>query len=319
MKRNIVVTLGVLVFCVSLWQAQSVSANRGLYRYQYKHGIVSSEETTSFSQGTQEDFCGELKRFNNKGSCVALLKRQGNISLLQKQIFQQGENLNLKLLFCRKLANTSDKNLCNKVLKRQNMYFHEKEEILLRAKTGALTSEICTTIANDDNKRLCSFELWKQNQNCSKQVISENKIIVDLQNQLLYGVKDCRLEVYSRIITGKNTTPTPAGTFQVYNRRGPHHMQQQWYVTKAFYYSGDYAIHDATWRTESYMWNVDWRKWGGSHGCVNTPSEAMQIIWNEFDVGSSVEVYRVLPEDIALELRKKVGSREPTLPDSGQY
>ena len=85
-------------------------------------------------------------------------------------------------------------------------------------------------------------------------------------------------------------------------------MQRQWFVNKAFYYSGNYAIHDATWR-ESPYWIPDSRGTYGSHGCTNTPKEVMEQVWEEFEVGDTVQVFQKLPEDVAWELRQKVGNR----------
>ena len=48
------------------------------------------------------------------------------------------------------------------------------------------------------------------------------------------------------------------------------------------------GIHDAKWRTkfggENYVKN-------GSHGCVNTPSEAMTQLYEAIEIGVPVLVY----------------------------
>ena len=34
-------------------------------------------------------------------------------------------------------------------------------------------------------------------------------------------------------------------------------------------------------------------KTNGSHGCVNTPTEAMEMIWNNFDIDTPVLVFNI--------------------------
>lgn len=51
---------------------------------------------------------------------------------------------------------------------------------------------------------------------------------------------------------------------------------------------GSIGIHDSSWRKEygnqSYKWN-------GSHGCINTPEEAMKKIFDKVEIGTPVIVY----------------------------
>ena len=51
---------------------------------------------------------------------------------------------------------------------------------------------------------------------------------------------------------------------------------------------GNYGIHDASWRSsfggDIYLTN-------GSHGCVNTPRDAMQVIFENVEKGTPVVLY----------------------------
>ena len=53
-------------------------------------------------------------------------------------------------------------------------------------------------------------------------------------------------------------------------------------------FHGAYGIHDASWRTifggKKYLTD-------GSHGCVNTPTEPMQMIHSNIEVGTPVVVH----------------------------
>ena len=80
-------------------------------------------------------------------------------------------------------------------------------------------------------------------------------------------------------------------------------MQNTWFVTKAFYFWKD-TLSRCRLATRPY-WSPETRAIYGSHGCVNIPDVPMQILWDTFDVGDSVEIYQILPEDIATELQEK--------------
>jgi hypothetical protein len=217
--------------------------------------------------------------------------------------------------YCFSLPKKEDYRYCKSKLFRQKIEIAERKTILERRKKWNLTADFCHNRTTFKNYEYCENQLREQNTNCHLQKTSGNQIIVDLQNQRLYGLKDCELKVYTRVTTGKNLTPTPRGSFSVYEERGPHFMQNEWFVEKALYYYRGYAIHDASWR-ESPYWNPKNRAVFGSHGCTNVPTEMMEKIWEEFGTGTQVTNYSVLPEDIAVELRQKVGKRLPYDPEA---
>ena len=52
------------------------------------------------------------------------------------------------------------------------------------------------------------------------------------------------------------------------------------------------GIHDAPWRKSSSDWSVTaYRNGNGSHGCVNTPTEAVKSIYDNAYNGMPVVVY----------------------------
>ena len=58
-------------------------------------------------------------------------------------------------------------------------------------------------------------------------------------------------------------------------------------------YDGDYGIHDAGWRD---VFGGDYYETDGSHGCVNTPSDAMAEFFKKIQVGMPVIVHYVREE-----------------------
>ena len=53
---------------------------------------------------------------------------------------------------------------------------------------------------------------------------------------------------------------------------------------------GAIGIHDASWRS---VYGGDEYKYNGSHGCINTPAEAMKKIYDKVEIGTPVIVYSI--------------------------
>ncbi len=188
----------------------------------------------------------------------------------------------------------------------------ERKKIIREKENWRLTEHYCLLRSDYDNFLFCLEKLEEQKQACEAQKTYGNNIYISLNDQLLYAVKNCQLVAYSIVITGKNKTPTPTGTFHIYSARGPHYMQGEWFVNKAFYFWRGYALHDAGWRTGKY-WEKEYRAYYGSHGCVNLPQKTMNILWDQYVVGDNVYVYYSLPEEIFSELKEKIGTKKPII------
>jgi len=118
-------------------------------------------------------------------------------------------------------------------------------------------------------------------------------IEVDIPNQVMTYVKDGEVLVSTDIVTGATWGyPTPTGYYTVQNKDTDCWLSGPDYNVHVDYWVGfigyTYGLHDADWRTkfggENYIRN-------GSHGCVNTPKEAMKIIHETVEVGVPLLVY----------------------------
>lgn len=124
-------------------------------------------------------------------------------------------------------------------------------------------------------------------------------IYISLAKQMMYVYEDNELIISTSITSGRNSYETIRGIFRVYTKqRGklmkspfPDEPYELW-VDYWLGFSGAYGIHDACnstdcWRTKfgggSYVYN-------GSHGCVNTPYNAVKFIYNWAKVGTTVYV-----------------------------
>lgn len=122
--------------------------------------------------------------------------------------------------------------------------------------------------------------------------ISGTYVEVDLQGQQMTYYKNGEVLVHTDVVTGlKGVYDTPAGYYKVQT-----HSPNAWltgpdYRVFVKYWVGfylGYGLHDASWRTifggTKYVTD-------GSHGCVNTPEAAMEIIYNDITIGTPVVLY----------------------------
>ncbi len=132
-------------------------------------------------------------------------------------------------------------------------------------------------------------EGWQQ----GKDDIGSTYIEVDMGEQMMYYYLDGKLELETPIVTGNTGRRwgTPEGVNYVYakgrNRvlRGPGYESHVnfWMPVK-----GNIGIHDASWRSE---YGGEIYKSAGSHGCINTPYDAMSDLYDMVEVGTPVVMF----------------------------
>lgn len=123
--------------------------------------------------------------------------------------------------------------------------------------------------------------------------ISDTYVEIDIPNQVMTYVKDGEVLVTTDVVTGASWGyPTPPGYYKVENKDTNCWLSGEDYNVHVDYWIGfigyQIGIHDADWRTkfggENYVKN-------GSHGCVNTPKAAVQVIFDNIEPGVPVLVY----------------------------
>ena len=116
---------------------------------------------------------------------------------------------------------------------------------------------------------------------------------VDIHNQVMTYVKDGEVLVTTDVVTGNTWGyPTPTGFYKVENKDTDCWLSGEDYNVHVDYWVGFigymYGLHDADWRTkfggDNYVMN-------GSHGCVNTPKEAMATIFENIEVGTPILIH----------------------------
>ena len=124
--------------------------------------------------------------------------------------------------------------------------------------------------------------------------LSPTCICIDIDNQTLAGYVDGQRVVLTPVVTGtaNGSLDTPRGDFVVNSKESPSVLIGPGYAAPVNYWmpfvGNDIGIHDSTWRTSGYGGNIYLTN--GSHGCVNTPLDAMADIYAIFPVGTPVYV-----------------------------
>lgn len=117
-------------------------------------------------------------------------------------------------------------------------------------------------------------------------------IEVNLSLQRMWYYKNGKLLVETPVVTGmKGSADTPTGFYSVYQRAQDTNLYGDDYVSHVDYWMaflGGYGIHDSSWRS-TYGGSI--YTYDGSHGCVNTPLNAVRTIYNNSGIGTFVIVY----------------------------
>lgn len=122
--------------------------------------------------------------------------------------------------------------------------------------------------------------------------ISGTYVEVDVDNQQMTYYENGEVVVNTPVVTGYPWGHwTPPGLYAVQNIDVDQWLYGEDYTVFVEYwigFHGAYGIHDASWRTifggKKYLSD-------GSHGCVNTPTEAVSIIHERIEVGVPVVVH----------------------------
>ena len=125
--------------------------------------------------------------------------------------------------------------------------------------------------------------------------LGDSYVEVDFDNQQMTFIKDGRLVVNTNVVTGAlNGHQTPTGLYETHGKEHDVWLKGDDYLVFGKYWDsvvGDLVgLHDASWRSN---FGASFYVYGGSHGCVNTPEEAMAMIWNLAEDGTPVLMHGV--------------------------
>lgn len=132
-------------------------------------------------------------------------------------------------------------------------------------------------------------EAWAQ----GKEDIGSTYIEVDMGEQKLYYYADGELKIDTPIVTGNTSRRmgTPSGVNYIYLKQKNRVLRGRNYASHVDFWmpvKGNIGIHDAAWRSE---FGGEIFKTNGSHGCINTPREAMEKLYDMAEVGTPVVMF----------------------------
>lgn len=123
--------------------------------------------------------------------------------------------------------------------------------------------------------------------------IGDTYVEVDLTKQRMCFYLNGTLLVDTPVVTGMQSKDhaTPTGVYALDNKKSPAVLKGEDYASPVTYwmpFNKDVGIHDAAWRTE---FGGEIYKKNGSHGCVNTPPDMAEKIYNNIEIGVPIIVY----------------------------
>lgn len=137
-------------------------------------------------------------------------------------------------------------------------------------------------------------------QACGHPVPPGKVITISLSLQEMVFYQDGCAVRATPITTGRPALPTPAGSFQVFEKDSPYVMRSPWPPGSPFWYptttvryamefaAGGYFIHDASWEAASEYGPGGQNTSGASHGCVHVPNGVMPWLYSWAQIGTPV-------------------------------
>lgn len=118
-------------------------------------------------------------------------------------------------------------------------------------------------------------------------------IEISISQQHMWFYENGNLVLDTPVVTGNDDGEhdTTKGSFSIQDRGENVTLVGEDYQTPVTYwmgFNGGIGIHDASWRDD---FGGDIYQGNGSHGCVNTPYDKVEIIYNHTDYGTPVYVY----------------------------
>lgn len=126
-----------------------------------------------------------------------------------------------------------------------------------------------------------------------KEDIGDTYIEIDMGGQVMYYYENGILQIETPVVTGNTSRRmgTPSGVNYVYAKQTDRILRGEGYASHVNFWmpvKGNIGIHDASWRS-NYGGTI--YQTNGSHGCINTPYNAMVELYDMVEVGTPVIMY----------------------------
>jgi lipoprotein-anchoring transpeptidase ErfK/SrfK len=133
-------------------------------------------------------------------------------------------------------------------------------------------------------------------------------IVVSLSGQSLTAYQNGRSVFHTAVMTGRNSLPTPIGTYTVFNKLHPTWFRSPWpqgspnwypptFINYALQWkAGGFYLHDASWHsvfgrgTNNWHYDPSFGWQAGSHGCIAMSYGAARWLYNWAPIGTTVRI-----------------------------
>ena len=122
--------------------------------------------------------------------------------------------------------------------------------------------------------------------------IEGKTVVVDLSSQTLKLYDDNEVLLYSRVVTGKDTTPTDKGLFPIYDKETEACLIGPEYNVDVNYwmpFNNGEGFNDATWRDN---FGGDIYHTNGSDGCIDMSLQEAEVLYNNVEIGTKVLIHK---------------------------
>lgn len=272
-------------------------------------GVKSGEDILVKLEDYYVDFSNDVERDNMKKS----IKKYDEFHIK----YSNGFDLNSKVLAKRKLIKLNDdgtytvkvdvntcrdiagKNLTgyNTIGLTRDFTTHDGRNIKVKSETfgsyidyqkeGEYLVDAIINFKSEEDR----VPIWKQSEEFP---MDKTYVELDKENQHFYYYVDGRLVLDTDCVTGLPTArrDTPEGIYFIINKaRNANLVGETWDVEVEYWLGVTYSgvgFHDASWRNR-FGGNI-WKN-NGSHGCINTPTDAMKDFYEMVEVGTAVIIY----------------------------
>jgi len=156
---------------------------------------------------------------------------------------------------------------------------------------AAIEDALCS---GKDMTATCVWDQKAKARNQDGSDIGDTYVEVSIDEQHLWYYKNGKLFIETPVVTGTANShrSTPHMLTQILNKATDYEMHGSYgssFAKYAMWVSDEgILIHDASWRDE---YGGDIYTYNGSHGCINTPLEAVIKIFDDIEIGTPVIVY----------------------------
>ena len=146
-------------------------------------------------------------------------------------------------------------------------------------------------LQNNDADRIPEYTKSAKKQGSDD--VGDTYIEIDMTSQTLYYYEKNELILTTPVVTGnlKYGRETPERACYVYAKQKNRILRGPGYAAHVNFWmpvNGNIGIHDAKWRDE---FGGEIYKTDGSHGCINTPYDAMKQLYDMVEIGTPVIMY----------------------------